>query len=306
MRPGQDSIVSGASAPHNARVRGGFLPMSRIADTFARLRSGGNRAFIAYLTAGDPSVDDTVDIVLRLASAGVDVIELGLPFSDPLADGRVNAESAERALKAGTTLARVLDGVRRIRLASAVPLVLYTYLNPLLARGFEPTVRRIAAAGIDGLLILDLTPEEGGDYHAILRRAGVDPICLVTPTSTDERIRRIVRHASGFVYCISRTGVTGARRELSSDAAALLARVRRHTPLPLALGFGISTAGQTRQAAALADAVVVGSALVKRLHEAGRDPERREAVIQWAAGLARATKAVSASRARPSRARRGA
>lgn len=265
--------------------------MSRIADTFARLRADGGRAFIAYLTAGDPSIEDTVNIVVRLAVSGVDIVELGVPFSDPLADGRVNAESAERALKAGATLARVLDAVRAIRCETPVPLVLYTYLNPLLARGFEPSVRRMAAAGVDGVLMLDLTPEEAGEEYAVLHRAGIDPICLVTPTSTDQRIRRIVRHARGFVYCISRTGVTGARREISADAAAVLARVRRHTPLPLALGFGISTVQQVRQAAVLADAVVVGSALVRRVYEAGKDPSRRESVLRWVTRMARATKA---------------
>ncbi len=258
----------------------------RLASAFARGRAEGRALFIPYLTAGDPSVDATVETVLELAAAGCDVIELGLPFSDPLADGPVNQAAAERALRAGATLAAVLAGVRRIRRESDVPLVMYSYLNPLLAAGFEPTVARVARAGIDGLLILDLAAEEAGPFDSVLRAHGVDRVRLVTPTSTDERLRLIVRGAGGFIYCVSRAGVTGARRRLSPEAASVLARARRFTPLPLALGFGISTAAQARQAARMADGVVVGSALVQRLHAAGGTG--RAEVIGWARGMARA------------------
>ena len=264
------------------------IPSQRIDALFSRLRSEGRKGFIAYLTAGDPSLADTVRIVPDLEKAGVDLVELGLAFSDPLADGQVNQASAERALAAGATLPAVLKAIRRIRARSEIPLVLYSYLNPLLARGFDATVRRLAQAGADGLLALDLPIEEAAPYHAAMRAAGLAPICLVTPTSTDGRIRAIVRAAEGFVYCVSRAGVTGARDRLATGAGQVIARARRHTRLPLALGFGISTAAQTRQAARWADAVVVGSALVERLHAAGAAPRARAAVLRWVAGLAAA------------------
>ncbi len=266
------------------------MPMThtRIDTLFDRLRRDGRKGFIAYLTAGDPSPAETVRLVLDLEKAGVDLVELGLAFSDPLADGQVNQASAERALAAGATLTAVLEAVRRIRARSEIPLVLYSYLNPLLARGFEATVRKLARAGMDGLLALDLPVEEAAPYHATMRAAGLAPICLVTPTSTDARIRAIVRAASGFVYCVSRAGVTGARNRLDAGAGGVIARARRHTRLPLALGFGISTAAQTRQAARWADAVVVGSALVERLHAADGSPRARAAVLRWVAGLAAA------------------
>ncbi len=262
--------------------------MSRIATCFEELRRRGRRGFIAYLTAGDPSLEDTVDIALRLAEAGTDLIELGLAFSDPLADGRVNQASAERALAAGATLGRVEEAVRQIRARSEIPLVLYSYLNPLLARGFETTLHGIAAAGFDGVLPLDLPPEEAEAFQPAFTKAGLDRICLVAPTSTDDRVARIVRGAGGFVYCISRAGVTGAQDRLASDAAEVAARARRFTKLPIALGFGISTPDQAREAARLADAVVVGSALVQRFFEAGNDPARRSEAVRWAAALAEA------------------
>lgn len=264
------------------------MPISstRIDALFERLRADRRKGFIAYLTAGDPSPADTVNIVLGLERAGVDLVELGLAFSDPLADGQVNQTSAERALAAGATLPNVVESIRKIRARSRIPLVLYSYLNPLLARGFDPTVRRLARAGLDGLLILDLPIEEAAPYHASLRAAGLAPICLVSPTSTDARVRAIVRAARGFVYCVSRAGVTGARARLATGARDVLARARGHTRLPLALGFGISTVEQTRQAARWADAVVVGSALVERLHAAGPSPRARAAVLRWVAQMA--------------------
>ena len=257
---------------------------TRIQTCFDRLRDAHRRGLIVYLTAGDPSVEDTVDIVRRLASAGVDLVELGLPFSDPLADGPVNQAAAERALAAGATLDTVLDGVRAIRAQTDIPLVLYSYLNPLLAGGFDACLARLAAAGIDGLLVLDLTAEEARPYLPAFKRHGLDRIGLVAPTSTDARIARVVRQTSGFVYCVSREGVTGAQAAIGGGAADLLARTRRLTSLPLALGFGISTEAQVREAAGLADAVVVGSALVQRFHDAGS--AGRGAVVQWAARLA--------------------
>lgn len=260
----------------------------RIGNVFRDLAERKRRGFIAYITAGDPTLDRTVENVLALAEAGTDIVELGVPFSDPLADGRVNAESAGRALRGGATLARVLDGVRAVRRRSDVPIVLYSYLNPLLAHGFEATARRMAHAGVDGALILDMAVEESPAFVPALRAAGIAPILLVTPTSTDDRMDSIAAVAGGFVYCVSRTGVTGARKDISSDAEAVIVRMRRHTRLPLALGFGISSPAQAAAAAGIADAVVVGSALVARLHKAGADSQARRTVFAWAGRMARA------------------
>ncbi len=263
--------------------------MSRIREIFQQLRRADRKGFIVYLTAGDPSLPATVERVLALVDAGVDVVELGMPFSDPLADGRVNQAAAERALAAGVTLAGVLDAVRAIRRQSPVPLVLYSYLNPLLARGLENTLMRVAEAGFDGVLPLDLPPEEAEVFQPAFQKSGLDHICLVAPTSDDQRVERIVRYASGFVYCISRAGVTGAQEQIADDAAAVTARTRRHTALPLAIGFGISTPDQAHMAATLADAVVVGSALVQRWHEADTKKDgTAEQVRSWVKEMAEA------------------
>lgn len=260
----------------------------RIERCFERLRTEGRAGLITYITAGDPSLARTVDHVRALERAGVDIVELGIPFSDPLADGRSNQAAAERALRAGATFAGLLETIQGVRTTSDIPIVLYSYLNPLLAHGFEEAVRRLRAAGADGLLALDLTPEEGLEYHRILRRHGMDSIGLVTPTSTPERIRRIVRHTRGFVYCISRAGVTGARETLSDDAAVVLQRAHAATKLPCALGFGIAAPDTAAQAARMADAVVVGSALVDRLHAAEQAGGDLEPVMDWVRELARA------------------
>ncbi len=269
---------------------------ARIAATFDRLAADRRRGFIAYLTAGDPTMQATVERVAQLFDAGADLVELGLPFSDPLADGRVNAESAARALAAGVRLDDVVEGVRAIRRFSDAPLVIYSYLNPLLAPGFERSVGRLASAGVDGLLVLDLPVEEAGEFLPALRSHAIAPIFLVTPTSTDERMRRIAACADGFVYCVSRTGVTGVRNELAPDATQVVRRMRRHTRLPLALGFGISTPEMVRAAAGLADAVVVGSGLVDRLHRSEGSPREREAVWAWVRSMASAAHASGGAR----------
>lgn len=253
----------------------------RLRLLFSRLRSDGRAGLITYITAGDPTLARTVEYVRELANSGVDLVELGLPFSDPLADGPVNAAAAERALRAGTTLPGVLEAVRNIRQSLEIPLVLYSYLNPLLALSFPRAMRHIAEAGIDGVLILDLPADEATPYLPHLRRVGLAPIFLVTPTTTDERMRRIARVADGFVYCVSRTGVTGVRPTLSRDARVVLRRMQRHTALPLALGFGISTPEQAATAARWADAVVVGSALVGRLHQMEHAKEPPASVWSW-------------------------
>jgi tryptophan synthase alpha chain len=240
---------------------------SRIDGRFQALRRGGRKAFVGFVTAGDPSLERTVEIAASLEGAGVDVLELGVPFSDPLADGPVIQRSSERALARGVTLAAVLETVRAIRRRSQLPLVLFSYYNPLLRYGLARLADDARAAGVDGVLVTDLPPEEGEPWRAEARRAGLDTVFLASPTSPEERLRRVAADSRGFVYAISRMGVTGERDALSDDARPLLARLRALSPLPVALGFGLSTPEQVGAAAALADGVVVGSALVRFLEE---------------------------------------
>src|SRR5438094_265602 len=241
---------------------------TRISKRFAELRASGELGIVTYITAGDPSLDATLRFVLTLAEAGADVIELGVPFSDPLADGPTIQRASERALKAGTTLAGVLELVRRIRKSSQVPLVLFSYYNPILQMGLEQFASSAAAAGADGVLATDLTPEESDDYRRILAAQHLDTIFLGAPTSTDDRLAKIAACSSGFLYLISRTGVTGAKDALPDDLPALLRRSRAVTQLPIAVGFGISLPGHVSVLGGLADAAVIGSALVSEIESA--------------------------------------
>ena len=241
---------------------------TRISRRFAELRATGELGIVAYVVAGDPSFDATLKYVLALAQAGADVIELGVPFSDPLADGPTIQRAAERALKAGATLAGVLDLIRSIRQSSQVPLVLFSYYNPILQMGLEKFASSAASAGADGVLATDLTPEESEDYRRILAAHHLDSIFLGAPTSTDERLAKISSCSSGFLYLISRTGVTGAKDALPDDLPALLRRARSVTQLPIAVGFGISLPGHVSVLGGLADAAVVGSALVSEIEKA--------------------------------------
>jgi tryptophan synthase alpha chain len=241
---------------------------TRISQRFAELRSRGEMGIVAYITAGDPSLDATLRFVLALAEAGADVIELGVPFSDPVADGPTIQRASERALQSGTTLAGVLSLVRRIRQSSQVPLVLFSYFNPILQMGLEKFAAQASSAGADGVLVTDLTPEESVAYRGILSARGLDMIFLAAPTSTDERLKKIAACSSGFLYLISRTGVTGAKDTLAEDLPALVRRVRAVTQLPLAVGFGISLPGHVSVLGGLADAAVVGSALVSEIEKA--------------------------------------
>ncbi len=225
---------------------------TRISNRFAELRASGELGIIAYITAGDPSFDATLKYVLALAEAGSDVIELGVPFSDPLADGPTIQRASERALKAGASLVGVLDLVRRIRQSSQIPLVLFSYYNPILQMGLEKFASAASSAGADGVLATDLTPEESEDYRR----------------STDERLAKIAACSAGFLYLISRTGVTGAKDALPDDLPALLRRARSVTQLPIAVGFGISLPGHVSVLGGLADAAVVGSALVSEIERA--------------------------------------
>lgn len=266
--------------------------MSRIDTAFETLRRNGKKGFIAYITAGDPSLQDTIELVLRLEDVGVDIIELGVPFSDPLADGRVNQESANRALAAGTTPTGVLDTIATLREKTQIPLMCYTYLNPFYARGFESMIKKAAKAGVDGLLFLDMPPEEAGDAVSILHKNGINNISLVTPTSPAERIKLITASSSGFVYCVSRTGVTGQQKTMAEGAADLVKRTRKYTKLPVALGFGVSTPALAAELASAADAVIVGSAIVQQFHQAGKSSAKRKAAAAWVGDMVKAVKEI--------------
>ena len=242
---------------------------TRISRRFAELRRTGEMGLVAYITAGDPSLDATEKFVLALAEAGADVIELGVPFSDPIADGPVIQRASERALRSGTTLAGVLALVKSLRAKSDVPLVLFSYFNPVLQMGLEKLGETAKAAGVDGVLITDLTPEEAGEYRAAMSAHGLDTIFLAAPTSPDERLALIADASSGFLYVISRTGVTGPKDQLADELPSLARRVRRVTELPIAIGFGISLPGHVSLLGGLADAAVVGSALVEEIERTG-------------------------------------
>src|SRR5215469_6843931 len=259
---------------------------SRISKRFAELRESGELGIVAYLTAGDPTLDATLEFVLAVAEAGADVIELGVPFSDPLADGPTIQRASERALESGTTLHGVLDLVRRIRRSSQVPLVLFTYFNPILQMGLEKFAAAAAQAGSDGVLVTDLTPEESEDYRRILRAQHLDTIFLAAPTSDDERLQKISACSSGFLYLISRTGVTGAKDALPEDLPGLLRRVHKFTQLPVAVGFGISLPGHVSVLGGLADAAVVGSALVSEIEKATANDSSPAAIDRAATAIA--------------------
>lgn len=266
--------------------------MSRIEERFAGLRARNQKGFVAYITAGDPDIGATIERVKLLEAAGADVIELGIPFSDPLADGTANQRAAERALQAGTRLDHVLEAVRTIRESSEIPLVFFSYLNPLFARGFEKTARQAAAAGVDGMLLVDMCLEESAPFCHTLQQEGLDHVVLVTPTTPEDRVEQLVRGGAGFVYCVSRAGVTGEQAELQKDAQSVLERTARHTTLPRALGFGVSTPAQAGQYAAMSEAVIVGSFLVNTFHEAGNTPEGRTRAMAKITPLIDAVKGV--------------
>jgi tryptophan synthase alpha chain len=259
--------------------------MSTIPAAFARIRSTAKPGLIAYVTAGDPDLSLTARILVSLSQNGADVIEVGVPFSDPLADGPVIQRASERALASGTTLRRTLQTIGNTRASIAAPLVLFTYANPILRIGEPEFVRLAADAGIDGVLVLDLPVEEAGPFRRQLVDAGIDPIFLLSPTTTDERIEMSAKLGRGFLYIISRLGVTGARDRVASDAEALVRRVRTHSDLPLALGFGISTPEQVAEVGRWVDAAVVGSALVNVIAQHGRDGNLADRVGRYARWL---------------------
>lgn len=236
--------------------------MDRIASAFARARSEKRAAFVAYLCAGDPDFDTSLAACRAALEAGVDVLELGVPFSDPLADGLTNQLAAQRALESGMTAARVLELVRRIREFSQVPIAFYTYYNMVFAHGVEAYARAAKEAGVDALLTLDLPPEEAPELQAACAQHGLKTVFIVAPTTPEARLAKVCGAATGFIYYVSREGVTGARSDLAADIPQAIARIKAHTALPVVVGFGISTRAQVRQVAQAADGVVVGSALV--------------------------------------------
>lgn len=241
--------------------------MTRLTDHFAQLRGRNEKALIGFVTVGDPSADLTVDIVIALARAGVDAVELGLPFSDPLADGPSIQASSQRALENGMTVPRALDVIDRIRRAAPhLPLIVMTYYNPILRYGLERYAADAHAAGVDAHIVTDLTPEEAADWKRISKTSDLDTVFLLAPTSTLERIVAVTELSSGFVYCVSRTGVTGARQDVPAELTDVVGRIKARTPLPVCVGFGISRPEHVQRICAFADGAVVGSALVDLIH----------------------------------------
>jgi tryptophan synthase alpha chain len=247
--------------------------MSRIREKFRELKRSGRGGFIPFITTGDPDLATTERLLVELANAGADVIELGVPFSDPVADGEVIQRASERALRNGVTVRDVLTCASNVRKHVDVPLVLFSYFNPLLQFGPEPFAQTASQAGIDGVLVTDLIPEEAESWTQSLLQHRLDPIFLVAPTTSDKRLARIAQHARGFIYAVSRAGVTGERDQMADDAEILVQRIRSASDLPVAVGFGISTAEQVRAVLQFADGAVVGSAIVRQIEKLGDSPD---------------------------------
>ena len=264
--------------------------MNRIVERFARLQREGKKGFIVYIGAGDPRLEVTLQLALAFDRVGVDVLELGVPFSDPLADGLVNQLAAQRGLESGTTPPKVLETVTAIRKQTQLPIVLYIYFNLVHRYGMERFIKDAARAGVDGLLVLDLPPEESDDYEALMKAAGLCNIYLVAPTTPDDRVKLIVTRGTGFIYYVSREGVTGMQQKVSERIAEMTARIRAHTQLPIAIGFGISNPEQARSVARQAEAIVVGSAIVHQIAEHGKSPDLVERVAGFVKTLSDATK----------------
>lgn len=261
--------------------------MGRIENAFTNLKQQGRKGFIPFISAGDPDLATTEQLLVELASAGATVIELGVPFSDPMADGPVIQRASERALKNSFGLQDLLDMVARARQQIDTPIILFSYFNPLLQFGMKRIAVAAKESGLDGILVTDMTPEEAGGFEQELRANELDMIFLVAPTSTDERLRLVADHASGFVYAVSRAGVTGTRQSVSAEAEKLVSRMRRFTSLPIAVGFGISNVEQVKDVQRYADAVVVGSAIVAEIERLGNAPEVAQKIGEFARALNR-------------------
>jgi len=266
--------------------------VNRIVEKFAALKRAGQKGFIVYIGAGDPNLEATRSLALAFDRAGVDVLELGVPFSDPLADGLVNQLAAQRGLESGTTPPKLLETVAAIRRESQIPVVLYIYFNLIHRVGMERFISGAARAGVDGLLVLDLPPEESDSYEALMRQAGLCQIYLVAPTTPEERMEAIVKRGAGFIYYISREGVTGMQSKVASNLAEQVTKIRAHTSLPVAVGFGVSNPEQARLVAQEADGVVVGSAVVHQIAQHGKSPELVAKVGAFVKSLADAVKSI--------------
>lgn len=268
------------------------VPENRIDACFASLKAEGKRAFVAYVCAGDPSLDATVEIVKGLEAAGADVVELGLPFSDPLADGVVNQMAADRALRHGASTTKVLSMIRRIRAVSQIPLVIFTYLNPVYAYGYERFHQDAAAAGADGVLVLDLPPDEAALNAELKPPSELRHIRLIAPTTPRERVPLIAKQAEGFIYYVSREGVTGMQTTVATGIGEMVSAIQAASPVPVCVGFGISTPEQARAVAGMADGVVVGSAIVKLIEQNGSSPGLAARVAAFVKPLVDAVKSA--------------
>ncbi|MBM3838275.1 MAG: tryptophan synthase subunit alpha [Verrucomicrobia bacterium] len=264
--------------------------MNRIVERFAHLKSRRQKGFVVYIGAGDPNLQTTRDLAVAFDRNGVDVLELGVPFSDPLADGLVNQLAAQRGLDSGTTPSKIFDTVAAIRRESQIPIVLYVYYNLVHRRGLEKFVADASRAGVDGLLALDLPPEEADAYERLMKAADLCAIWLVAPTTPEDRIEKIVRRGTGFIYYISREGVTGMRDAVAANLGDRIAAIRRHTALPIAVGFGISNPDQARLVAQCAEAVVVGSAVVNQIARYGGEKDLVARVNTFVESLGHAIK----------------
>jgi tryptophan synthase alpha chain len=269
--------------------------MSRIRRTFAELKRSGRGGFIPFITAGDPDLATSELLLIELATAGADIIELGVPFSDPVADGEVIQRASERALRNGVTLRDALTCVAHAKQHIEVPVVLFSYFNPLLQFGEERLASEAKNAGIDAVLVTDLIPEEAQSWTEALYQHELDPIFLVAPTTSDERLARIAQQARGFIYAVSRAGVTGARDEMTRDAETLVQRVRAVSDLPVAVGFGVSTPEQVREVWRFADAAVVGSAIVREIEKLAKSPNLVKRIGEFARSLLVAEQTVRAA-----------
>jgi tryptophan synthase alpha chain len=266
--------------------------MNRIEERFAQLKRAGKKGFVVYIGAGDPHLAATRELALAFDKAGVDILELGVPFSDPLADGLVNQLAAQRGLESGTTPTKLLETVVAIRKDSQIPIVLYIYFNLIHKVGLEKFIADCAKAGVDGLLVLDLPPEESDNYEALMKKAGLCHIYLVAPTTPDARMELIVKRGSGFIYYISREGVTGMQTSIATNLASQVAKTRAHTDLPIAVGFGISNPEQAKAVAVEADGCVVGSAIVNQIAAHGKSPDLVAQVGAFVKSLGDAVKTI--------------
>lgn len=266
--------------------------MNRIVAKFAQLKSAGKKGLVIYIGAGDPNLKATHELALAFDQAGVDILELGVPFSDPLADGLVNQLAAQRGLESGTTPPKLLETIAAVRKDSQIPIVLYIYFNLIHKVGLEKFISDCAKAGVDGLLVLDLPPEESDNYEALMKSADLCHIYLIAPTTPEDRMEFIVKRGSGFIYYISREGVTGMQSQVATNLATQIAKIRAHTDLPIAIGFGISNPEQAKAVAQEGDACVVGSAIVNQIAEHGKSPELVTQVGAFVKSLGDAVKTI--------------